>query len=88
MGCSVTRTTVSADGETMIVHIPLTFKDRLIDVLVNGLWNALTVHQRRSEPLWLVKVPLDPSIPNLGQLALIRRQELDGFVEGLFGRGR
>jgi hypothetical protein len=88
MGCSVTRTTVSADGETMIVHIPLTFKDRLIDVLVNGLWNALTVHQKRSETLWLVKVPLDPSIPNLRELALIRRQELDGFVEGLFGRGR
>lgn len=58
--------------------------NRLIDALINGLWNALTIHQKRGEPFRLVKVPLDPSVTNLARLALIRRQELDGFVEGLF----
>ena len=58
--------------------------NRLIDTLINGLWNALTIHQKRSEPFRLVKVPLEPSVANLARLALVRRQELDGFVEGLF----
>ena len=58
--------------------------NRLIDALINGLWNALTIHQKRTEPFRLVKVPLEPSVANLAQLALTRRQELDGFVEGLF----
>jgi hypothetical protein len=58
--------------------------NQLIDTLINGLWNALTIHQKRSEPFRLVKVPVDPSVANLARLALVRRQELDGFVEGLF----
>jgi hypothetical protein len=58
--------------------------NRLIDALINGLWNALTIHQKRGEPFRLVKVPLEPSVTNLARLALVRRQELDGFVEGLF----
>jgi len=58
--------------------------NRLIDALINGLWNALTIHQKRNEPFRLVKVPVEPSVANLARLALVRRQELDGFVEGLF----
>ena len=58
--------------------------NRLIDTLINGLWNALTIHQMRSEPFRLVKVPVEPSVENLARLTLVRRQELDGFVEGLF----
>jgi hypothetical protein len=58
--------------------------NRLIDALINGLWNALTIHQKRSEPFRLVKVPVEPSVENLARLTLVRRQELDGFVEGLF----
>src|SRR5688572_4270404 len=58
--------------------------NRLIDTVINGLWNTLTIHQKRNEPFRLVKVPLEPSVANLAQLALTRRQELDGFVEGLF----
>lgn len=57
--------------------------NRLIDTLINGLWNALTIHQKRGEPFRLVKVPTEPSVANLARLALTRRQELDGFVEGL-----
>jgi hypothetical protein len=59
--------------------------NRLIDTLINGLWNTLTVHQKRNEPFRMVKVRLEPSVANLAKLALIRRQEIDGFVEGLFG---
>ena len=58
--------------------------NRLIDTLINGLWNALTIHQKRGEPFRLVKVPIEPPVTNLARLALVRRQELDGFVEGLF----
>jgi hypothetical protein len=58
--------------------------NRLIDALINGLWNALTIHQKRGEPFRLAKVPLEPSVANLARLTLVRRQELDGFVDGLF----
>jgi hypothetical protein len=58
--------------------------NQLFDTLINGLWNALTIHQKRSDPFRLAKVPLEPSVENLARLALVRRQELDGFVEGLF----
>jgi hypothetical protein len=36
----------------------------LIDTLIKGLWNALTIHQKRSEPFRLVKVPVEPSVAN------------------------
>lgn len=58
--------------------------NELIGVLVNGLWNSLTRHQKRSDPFRLVRPTVTPARDGLAQLALIRRQELDGFVEGLF----
>lgn len=58
--------------------------NELIGVLVNGLWNSLTRHQKRSDPFRLVRPTVTPTRDGLAQLALIRRQELDGFVEGLF----
>jgi hypothetical protein len=58
--------------------------NELIGVLVNGLWNSLTRHQKRSDPFRLVRPMVTPTRVGLAQLALIRRQELDGFVEGLF----
>lgn len=56
----------------------------LVDVLVNGLWNALTRHQNRTEPFRLVRVRGDPTPETLARLAQVRQQEIDGFVEGLF----
>jgi hypothetical protein len=58
--------------------------NELIGVLVNGLWNSLTRHQKRSDPFRLARPTVTPTRDGLAQLALIRRQELDGFVEGLF----
>ena len=58
--------------------------NELIGVLVNGLWNSLTRHQKRSDPFRLVRPTVTPTRGGLAQLALIRRQEIDGFFEGLF----
>jgi hypothetical protein len=55
----------------------------LLGVLVNGLWNSLTLHQKRTEPFRLVKIPVEPTPEGIGVFALIRQQELDGFIEGL-----
>lgn len=58
--------------------------NELIGALVNGLWNSLTKHQKRSEPFRLVRTITEPTPRNLATLATTRRQELDGFIEGLF----
>ena len=33
----------------------------LIGLLVNGLWNSLTLHQKRTEPFRLVRAPIEQS---------------------------
>jgi hypothetical protein len=57
----------------------------LIGALVMGLWNRLTRHQERSAPFRLTRIEVPVTREGIGMLALLRRQELDGFVEGLFG---
>lgn len=56
----------------------------LLDALVQGLWNELTRHQKRSQPFRLTRTPMDATASNLGLYARIRLEELDGFMEGLF----
>lgn len=58
--------------------------NELLDALVQGLWNELTRHQKRSQPFRLTRMPAEPTKANLGQHGLVRLQELDGFIEGLF----
>jgi hypothetical protein len=58
--------------------------NELIGVLVNGLWNALTRHQKRSDPFRVIRIVAPATREGLARLALARRQEIDGFVEGLF----
>lgn len=58
--------------------------NELIGALVQGLWNNLAKHQKRSHPFRLIRLNLEPSAKNLAQFAEVRRQELEGFVEGLF----
>lgn len=58
--------------------------NELIDILINGLWNSLTKHNRRSAPFRLARLNLEPTAANLATFAKIRRQELEGFVEGMF----
>ena len=57
----------------------------VIGSLVMGLWNRLTRHQDRSAPFRLVRLKVAPTRAGLAALALTRRQEIDGFIEGLFG---
>lgn len=59
--------------------------NELIGALVMGLWNQLTRHQQRSAPFRLLRPVIGPTREGLATLGLMRRQELDGFIEGLFG---
>lgn len=58
--------------------------NELLGVLVMGLWNELTAHQDPKAPFRVVKVPLEPTMANLGNFGMVRAQEIEGFVEGLF----
>jgi hypothetical protein len=60
--------------------------NELIGALVAGLWNRLTRHQDRNSPFRLMRVETAPTREGLAALALMRRQELEGFIAGLFGR--
>jgi hypothetical protein len=60
--------------------------NELIGALVMGLWNRLTRHQERSAPFRLLRFDVPETAAGLHRFVLTRRQELDGFVEGLFGR--
>lgn len=59
--------------------------NELLSVLVGGLWNRLTAHQNSRNPFQLLRIDVAQSRDGLKRLALVRKQELDGFVEGLFG---
>lgn len=57
----------------------------LMDALM-GLWNELAQHQQPTRPFHLVQVEVAGTREGLAQLALVRREELDGFLAGLFGQ--
>ena len=59
--------------------------NELIGALVIGLWNRLTQHQDRGTPFRLVRVAQPDTQEGLHRLTLIRSQEIDGFMHGLFG---
>ena len=59
--------------------------NELIGALVMGLWNRLTQHQDRGTPFRLVRVAQPETQEGLHRLTLIRSQEINGFVHGLFG---
>ena len=60
--------------------------NELIAALVMGLWNQLARHQERGAPFRLLRMTTPATRQGLAALALTRQQELDGFVEGLFGQ--
>lgn len=60
--------------------------NELIGALIMGLWNQLSKHQDRNAPFRLTRSSIVPTREGLATLALMRRQELDGFFEGLFGQ--
>lgn len=53
--------------------------------LIQGLWNGLSAHQKRGDPFKLGKVKAGPpSYEYLRRLCKARREEIDGFIDGLF----
>lgn len=59
--------------------------NELLGALVMGLWNRLTSHQDRRAPFRLIRFEVPPTREGVARIAVVRRQEIDGFVEGLFG---
>jgi len=54
-------------------------------VLMQGLWNGLSAHQKRTDPFKLARIATAPaSLEFLFKFARVRRQEIEGFVDGLF----
>lgn len=56
----------------------------LLEALVQGLWNGLTLHQKRSQPFRLTRMSTDATAIHLARYARVRFEELDGFMTGLF----
>ena len=59
--------------------------NELVGALVMGLWNRLTLHQDRKHPFRVIRFEVPETREGLQHLARVRREEVDGFVEGLFG---
>jgi len=56
----------------------------LLGALMDGLWNPLTRHQEHGNPFRLLRPTVPKTRAGVAALSLIRRQEAEGFVEGLF----
>lgn len=50
-----------------------------------SLWNELTRHQSRSRPFRLMRGSVGSSADDLQRFCKTRTEELEGFIEGLFG---
>lgn len=59
--------------------------EEVMRVLVHGLWNRLSEHQSTRNPFRLPRFEVPATRPALHDLARMRAQELEGFVDGLFG---
>jgi hypothetical protein len=57
----------------------------LLHVLMDGLWNRLTVHQTASKPFKLTHVQVKQTRDRVHHYALVRKQEIEAFMDGLFG---
>jgi hypothetical protein len=50
-----------------------------------GLWNPLTEHRIDGNPFKLTRVQVKQTRAGLHRYALLRQQEIEGFMDGLFG---
>ena len=73
-------------GGKMPVFTSIDAANVLIGALIMGLWNQLSRHQDRKTPFRLTRSGVAATRESVAALALTRRQELDGFINGLFGR--
>ena len=59
--------------------------NHLLHVLMDGLWNRLIAHQTASKPFKLTRVKVRQTREGVHRYALVRKQEIEGFIDGLFG---
>jgi len=59
--------------------------NELLSALVMGLWNRLGQHQQRKNPFHLKRLSLPQDGKSLARVAQIRVEELQGFIDGLYG---
>jgi hypothetical protein len=85
MGASPMETVKQLWGGELPEFDSMEAVNELLDVLVAGLWNRLTAHQSSRNPFRLLRFDVAQTREGIEYFALVRRQELDGFVEGLFG---
>lgn len=53
--------------------------------LFQGVWNALSAHQKRTDPFKLARLSTAPAnLEFLARFSRVRREEIEGFVDGLF----
>ncbi len=86
MGASPMKEVQSLWGGELPEFETIDAANELIGALVMGLWNRLTRHQERGNPFRLTRLDVPATREGLAVLALMRRQELDGFIYGLFGQ--
>ena len=58
--------------------------NELLEALMS-LWNELARHQSVTKPVQLVRMAIKPDPGNLIRLCQTRTEELEGFIDGLFG---
>jgi hypothetical protein len=51
-----------------------------------GLWNRLARHQNRNAPFRMIRVDAPETREGLANIAAVRREEVVGFIEGMFGK--
>ncbi len=59
--------------------------NNLLHALVDGLWNRLTVHQTAGKPFKLTRTQVRQTREGLHHYAMVRKQEIEAFMDGLFG---
>jgi len=59
--------------------------EEFFGVLLQALWNALSAHQKRTDPFKLARLATAPAnLEFLARFSRVRREEIEGFVDGLF----
>ena len=58
--------------------------NKLLEMLIMGLWNDLTKNQSRGAPFRLCRTAVAESCEGLAHIGKVRGEEIDGFIVGLF----
>jgi hypothetical protein len=86
MTASPTDTVAGLWGGELPAINDLDALNELLRVLLMGLWNRLARHQNRNAPFRMIHVDAPETREGLANIAAIRREEVIGFIEGMFGK--